>query len=140
MFDLKQAKILITRPAHQAEKLCHLIEANHGESICLPTIEIVPLILEKFAIESTLTNTDWFIFTSTNAVRCYCSLLDDVKMRELKTKSCFAIGQATAKALISKGLSVDLTPSDGYNSEAMLDLLALRDVSEKTIFIIRCEK
>lgn len=139
MFDLKQAKILVTRPAHQAEKLCHLIEANHGNPICLPTIEIVPLLLEKSELESVLTNTDWFIFTSTNAVRCYFSQLDDAKMRELKTKSCFAIGQATAKALISKGLSVDLTPSDGYNSEALLDLLALRDVSEKTILIIRGE-
>lgn len=138
-FDLKQAKILVTRPAHQAEKLCRLIEANNGKSICLPTIEIVPLILEKFEIEQAFKNTDWFVFTSTNAVGCYCSLLDNVKMQRLKTKSCLAIGQATAKALISAGFNVDLTPSDGYNSEALLDLLALRDVSKKTILIIRGE-
>lgn len=139
MFDLKQAKILVTRPAHQAEKLCHLIKANNGEPICLPTIEIMPLSLEKFEVEQALTNTDWLIFTSANAVRCYCSLLDDVKMQELKTKSCFTIGQATAKALISQGLNVDLTPSDGYNSEALLDLLALHDVSQKDILIVRGE-
>lgn len=139
IFDLKQAKILVTRPAHQAEKLCHLIRENNGEPICLPTIEIVPLNLEKFEIEQALTNTDWFIFTSTNAVRCYCSLLDNVKMCELKKKTCFAIGQATAKALISEGLNVDLTPSDGYNSEALLNLLTLRDVSQRTISIIRGE-
>lgn len=139
MFDLKQAKVLVTRPTHQAEKLCHLLKINNAEPICLPTIEIVPLNLGKSEIEQALANTDWFIFTSANAVHCYCSLLDDVKMRELKIKSCLAIGQATAKSLVSKGLNVDLTPTDGYNSEALLDLLASHDVSQKNILIIRGE-
>lgn len=139
MTNLKQARILVTRPAHQAEKLCQLIEQHNGVATRLPTIEIVPLSLEQFEIEQTLTRTDWFIFTSTNAVQCYCSLLDDAKMRQLKTKSCLAIGQATAKALISAGLNVDLTPLDGYNSEALLALDELQNVSQKTILIIRGE-
>ena len=139
MLNLKQAKILVTRPVHQAEKLCSLIQENNGEPICLPTIAIAPLILEKFEIEQALTNTDWFIFTSTNAVRCYCSQLDDAKMCQLKTKSCLAIGQATAKALILVGLNVDLMPLDGYNSEALLELAQLQNVSQKNIVIIRGE-
>lgn len=136
---LKQTRILVTRPAHQAEKLYTLIEQNNGVPICLPTIEIVPLILEKIELEQSLANSDWFIFTSTNAVRCYCSQLDNAKMRQLKIKSCLAIGQATAKALITVGLNVDLMPEHGYNSEALLELAELQNVSQKNVVIIRGE-
>lgn len=139
MIYLKQARILVTRPAHQAQNLCDLISQNHGVPICLPTIEIVPLILENAELETALHNSEWFIFTSANAVRCYCSQLDDAKMRDLKNKSCFAIGQATAQALILQGLNVDLTPVQGYNSEALLALDELQDVSQKNIIIIRGE-
>ncbi|MDD5214274.1 MAG: uroporphyrinogen-III synthase [Methylococcales bacterium] len=139
MADLKQAQILVTRPAHQAENLCNLIRENHGIPIRFPTLEIVPIILSNSEIEQHLVQTDWFIFTSTNAVQCYCSLLDDAKIRQLKTKSCLAIGQATAKALITVGLNVDLMPEHGYNSEALLELAQLQNVSRKNIAIIRGE-
>ena len=139
MADLKQARILITRPAHQAENLCNLISAHNGVPIRLPTLEIVPLILESDEIELPLTQADWFIFTSTNAVRCYCSQLDDAKMRDLKTKSCLAIGKATAQALTTVGLNVDLMPEHGYNSEALLELAVLQHVSQQKIVIIRGE-
>jgi uroporphyrinogen-III synthase len=137
MSNLKQAQILVTRPAHQSENLCAVIRENNGIPIRLPTLEIVPVTLEGSEIEHYLTQADWFIFTSTNAVRCYCSLLDDAKMRLLKTKSCLAIGQATAKALITVGLNVDLMPEHGYNSEALLELAQLQNVSQKNIVIIR---
>jgi uroporphyrinogen-III synthase len=120
MTDLKQARILVTRPAHQSENLCELIRANNGISIRLPTLEIVPLGLNIDEIKQTLTHADWFIFTSTNAVRCYCSQLDDAKMHDLKTKSCLAIGKATAQTLKAVGLNVDLMPLHGYNSEELL--------------------
>jgi uroporphyrinogen-III synthase len=139
MIDLKQARILVTRPTHQAQNLCNLISKNNGVSICLPTIEIVPLSLEKLEIEKTLTQSDWFIFTSANAVRCYCSMLDDANILNLKTKLCLAIGQATAKTLALAGLNVDLMPLDGYNSEALLALEPLQKVSHKNIVIVRGE-
>ncbi|MDD5228972.1 MAG: uroporphyrinogen-III synthase [Methylococcales bacterium] len=139
MADLKQARILVTRPAHQAENLCNLICINNGISIRFPTLEIVSVVLKLDEIEHHLTYADWFIFTSTNAVHLYCSQLDDAKMRRLKTKSCLAIGQATAQALTTVGLNVDLMPLHGYNSEALLDLAALQDVSQKNIVIIRGE-
>ena len=139
MADLKRVRILVTRPAHQAENLCNLIQENNGVPIRLPTLEIVPLILEKSEIEQNLTITDKVIFTSTNAVRCYCSQLDDAKMKTLKTKSCLAIGNATAQALITVGLNVDLMPPHSYNSEALLNLAELQNVSQENIVIIRGE-
>ena len=139
MADLKQVRILVTRPVHQAENLCRLIHENNGIPIRLPTLEIVPLILESDEIELPLTQADWFIFTSTNAVCCYCSQLDDAKMHDLKTKSCLAIGKATAQALITVGLNVDLIPQHGYNSEALLELAELQNVVQQNIVIIRGE-
>ena len=139
MVDLKQARILITRPAHQAENLSALTYAHNGIPIRLPTLEIIQLNLNNDEIEQHLTHADWFIFTSTNAVHCYCSQLDDAKMRDLKTKACLAIGQATAQALKTVGLNVDLMPQHGYNSEALLDLSELQHVSQKNIVIIRGE-
>ncbi|MEI7839201.1 MAG: uroporphyrinogen-III synthase [Methylococcaceae bacterium] len=139
MADLKQTRILVTRPAHQAENLCALIHAHNGIPIRLPTLEIIPIILSVDEIEQRLTSAIFVIFTSVNAVRCYCSQLDDARMRDLKTKSCFAIGQATAQALKAVGLNVDLMPQHGYNSEALLDLPELQRVSQKNIVIIRGE-
>lgn len=139
MTDLKQAQILVTRPAHQAENLCNLIRINNGVPIRLPTLEIVPIILKLDETAQTLIHADWFIFTSTNAVHCYCSQLDDAKMRDLKTKSCLAIGKATAQALKTVGLNVDLMPLHGYNSEALLELDELQSVLQKNIVIIRGE-
>lgn len=139
MVDLKQAQILVTRPTHQAENLCLLIRANNGIPIRFPTLEIIQLNLNNDEIDHHLTSADWFIFTSTNAVRCYCSQLDDAKMHRLKTKSHFAIGQATAQALKTVGLNVDLMPLHGYNSEALLALPALQNVLQKNIVIIRGE-
>ena len=95
MADLKQTRILVTRPAHQAENLCALIHAHNGIPIRLPTLEIIPIILSVDEIEQHLTSAIFVIFTSVNAVRCYCSQLDDAKMRDLKNKSCLAIGKAT---------------------------------------------
>ncbi len=139
MADLKKVHILVTRPVHQAEKLCLLIRENNGIPIRFPTLEIIPLILKRDEIEHYLTKADWFIFTSTNAVHYYCSQLDDAKMCDLKTKNCLAIGKATAQALTTAGLNVDLMPAHGYNSEALLNLEALQDVSQKKIVIIRGE-
>ena len=139
MINLKQTQILVTRPAHQAENLCELIRKNNGIPVRFPTLEIVPVILGDSEIKRHLTQANIVIFTSANAVRLYCSQLDDVRMWQLKTKSCFAIGQATAQSLETVGVSVDLMPKQGYNSEALLSLTALKQVSQQKILIIRGE-
>ena len=65
--DLKQARVLITRPAHQNENLTRLIRDNNGIPICFPTIEIVPLILEIAELQQVLTLANKFIFTINTA-------------------------------------------------------------------------
>ena len=123
MCDLNQARILVTRPAHQSGNLCAIIGAENGIPIQFPTLEISPILLDVCEVERLLNQADGIIFTSANAVTLYCSQLDDAKMAKLRTKFCMAIGNATASALTTIGVSVDLMPEQGYNSEALLDLL-----------------
>ena len=40
--DLKDVKVLVTRPAHQNQKLCDLVFAHGGEPVVFPLIKIEP--------------------------------------------------------------------------------------------------
>ena len=139
MCDLNQARILVTRPAHQSKNLCAIIAAKKGIPIPFPTLEISPILLDINDVTRSLNQADGFIFTSANAVTLYCSQLDDAKIAQLQTKCCMAIGKATARALTTIGVSVDLMPEQGYNSEALLDLLANQKTMPKHITIVRGE-
>lgn len=139
MCDLNQARILVTRPAHQSENLCAIIAAKNGIPIQFPTLEISPILLDCYDVQRLLNQADGIIFTSANAVTLYCSQLDDAKMEKLRTKFCMAIGNATASALTTIGVSVDLMPEQGYNSEALLDLLLHQKKMPRHIIIVRGE-
>ena len=139
MCDLNQARILVTRPAHQSEHLCTIIAKKNGIPIPFPTLEIFPILLDVKDVERQLNQADGVIFTSANAATLYCSQLDDAKIARLRTTSCMAIGQATARALITMGVSVDLMPEQGYNSEALLALLVNQKRMPKQIVIVRGE-
>lgn len=139
MSALNQARILVTRPLHQSATLCALIVAHDGVPICLPTLAICPITLDEEDITRALNQSEAFIFTSANAVTLYCSQLDDAKMAQLRAMCCMAIGKATAQALNAKGVSVDFMPEQGYNSEALLALLALQEKIPQYINIIRGE-
>ncbi len=51
MCDLSQARILVTRPAHQSENLCAIIAAENGIPIQFPTLEISPILLDCYEVE-----------------------------------------------------------------------------------------
>ncbi|HET7688239.1 MAG TPA: hypothetical protein VFK46_06350, partial [Candidatus Macondimonas sp.] len=54
-------RILVTRPAHQAEGLCQRIAAAGGTPVRLPTLEIVPMTdtaTAQMALEAALA-ADW---------------------------------------------------------------------------------
>ena len=139
MCDLNQARILVTRPAHQSKNLCAIIAAKKGIPISFPTLEIFPILLDVKDVECQLNQADGLIFTSANAVTLYCSQLDDAKIAQLRTKFCMAIGKATANALTTMGVSVDLMPEQGYNSESLLTLLVNQKNIPKHIVIVRGE-
>lgn len=130
--------VLVTRPAHQAEALCRLIEAAGGRPIQFPALEILdvddtgPLL----ALIDRLDAFDIAIFISPNAVNKALNLIRG--RRPLPpTLRLAAVGKGSAKALTANGLKPDIYPASRFDSEALLELPAMQDVSGKKIAIFR---
>jgi uroporphyrinogen-III synthase len=135
---LDGAHILVTRPAHQAEALSRLIAERGGAAIRLPTLAISAMD-DPCPIRNTLAHLDrfqWLVFISANAVTMHSYYMDDGKINSQSTKIA-AIGQATAQALTLAGLSVDLVPENGYNTEALLAMPEMQQIDGQNCLIVR---
>ncbi len=137
---LSGVRVLVTRPEHQAENLSRLIEGQGGVAIRFPTLEIVAKD-NADQIKDALTNLDvfqWLIFISANAVN-FALKANDGKIARTKSVRFAAVGQATAQAMTMAGLTVDLVPENGYNSEALLAMPQLQQVEGQNFLIVRGE-
>ncbi|NLG76868.1 MAG: uroporphyrinogen-III synthase [Xanthomonadaceae bacterium] len=101
--------MLVTRPRHQAESLCVLIERMGGKAIRFPTIDIEP------QTAAPAEPCDLVIFASTNAVEHGWRLLAPNPQMKVA-----AIGKATAAALERVDITVHYVPEAGFTSEALL--------------------
>ena len=139
--------VAITRPAEQANKLAKLITETGGTPILFPLMAITPLKdYNQFeAVISEITNYDWAIFISSNAVQNGMPRLIN---QGIPAKLKFAaIGPVTASELKSFGVRNVLTPlshvQDGdenkvrFDSESLLALPEMIDVKNKNFMIIR---
>lgn len=131
-------RVLVTRPAGQAHRLCDLIEAAGHECIRLPTIEIQPAAdpYRLDAIADTLEDYDLAVFVSVNAVQMGLERILDQRDWPEHTQIA-TVGARSAEALTAYGLSVDLVPEHRYNSEALLALEELEDMSGRSVVIFR---
>lgn len=139
--NLVGLKILITRPIHQSEHLCQLIEALGGRPIRLPTIEIVE-VADKSALLACcqhLNELDMVIFISANAVEktlpillTQCTLPPSLQV--------IAVGKSTAETLKNWGIAA-CCAAPPYNSEAVLamPLLQAEVIAGKKVVIFRGE-
>ncbi len=131
--------ILVTRPEHQAEPLCRLIEAAGGLPLRLPALAIhdnsdTPAISQRLAH---LSDYQIAIFISPNAVNFgldaferYGGMPDSLLLA--------TVGQGSARTLHQRlGRNPDLVPEGSYDSEALLQLVPLQHVSGKRILIVR---
>ena len=130
---------MITRPAHQAEKLTQGIKAAGGEPFLFPTLEIIPSELSeenKKKIQH-IKQYDIIIFISPNAVDF--GLKQIQAFTELPESILLAtIGKGSAKALQQRlGKKPDVVPNENFNSEGLLVTTAMHDVDKKRILIIR---
>lgn len=139
---LKDCHILVTRPTHQAESLCQLIEQQCGVAVRFPTLEIVAVdkLSDNPAIAtnllSKLSNYRWLIFISANAVN-FALKANGGKIAEFEKIQIAAIGQATARELELSRLQVDLMPLTGFDSEALLAMPEFQQVDGQGILIVR---
>lgn len=130
----------MTRPAHQAENLSRLIQERGGEAIRFPVLDIV-VRDDISGIRNTLKNLDefqWVVFISANAVN-FALKANNGKIDRLKTVHLAAVGRATAQALETVGLAIDVMPEHGYTSEALLAMPQMQQVKGQSCLIVRGE-
>ena len=132
--------VVVTRPAHQAEDLCRLIEEAGGHALRFPVMEIVDA-GDGEAVDELLGRLDGFdiaVFISANAV--------DKAMSRIKARGPLppglriaAIGKASARELRRFGVAVDILPAGRFDSEALLETEAMGEVAGRRIVIFRGE-
>ncbi len=139
--DLTGLTILVTRPEHQAEPLCRLIEAAGGQPLRLPALTIHHNSDDSVTSQRLAHLSDYqiAIFISPNAVTFgldaieHCGGMVDSLL--LAT-----VGKGSARTLQQRlGRKPDLVPQGSYDSEALLALEPLHHVSGKRILIFRGE-
>jgi uroporphyrinogen-III synthase len=144
--SLAQKRILVTRTRHQASELALQLEALGAIPILIPTIEVIPpeTYAPLDAALAQLDTFDWLLFTSANAVEVFHQRRNlqsteapavpppGAPCPDSRTWACTqpqippfephpkiaVIGPATARAVQSTGLSVDLMPPE-YIAESL---------------------
>ncbi len=135
--NIKRYNVLVTRPAHQADTLCGLIEQQGWQAIRFPTLDIIAVENCKVRLQLEVLNKwDWLIFISTNAVN-FALVANNGKIDTFKQSAIAAVGKATEKALLSAGLKVDLLPETHFNTEGLLATDAMQQAKGKKCLIVR---
>ncbi len=137
---LKGLGVLVTRPEHQADPLCALIEHYGGIAIRCPTLLICKPRNQAPALAflDRLADYHLAIFTSANAVQYALPAIQE-RGGVPPTLEIAAIGKATAHALARFGINGCLQPRPDSSSEHLLALPRFQNVAGQSILIIRGE-
>jgi uroporphyrinogen-III synthase len=139
--DLHGLRVLVTRPKPMGEILCHAIDANGGECIYFPTIDIHPPAdpsVYRMQLKK-LDRLDWLIFLSPQAVFSTSHLIHLDWPNFPPQIKIAAVGGGTAKALQHAELRVDVYPTENWSSEGILSLPEFSHITGKKIALMRGE-
>jgi uroporphyrinogen-III synthase len=133
-------RVVVTRPAGQNERLAAMIRDAGGEPIVFPVLEILDL-EDTRALVAAADRLDAYqlaVFISPNAVDRAMNVIRNRRdwPRGLRAAT---IGRASEKALARHGVADVIAPSGRYDSEALLALPALADVTGWRVVIFRGE-
>jgi uroporphyrinogen-III synthase len=106
-----KSRVLVTRPAGQAARLCGLLEAAGHVCIRLPAIEILEA-SDNYRLEAVtdaLEDYDLAIFVSINAVKMGVEFILNHRDWPASTRIA-TVGASSAEALLQYGLYVNLLP------------------------------
>jgi uroporphyrinogen III methyltransferase/synthase len=136
-------RVLITRPAHQAEQFARTLYARGVEPILASTIAIVPpddVHASHRAIDE-LASFAWIVFTSQNGVDAFFDRLTslDADARIIGSTKVAAIGSKTAERLREWGVRADLVPSAYISEEVARSLIESTRDGER-ILIYRAQE
>jgi len=136
--SLAGRRIVVTRPAGQAETLANLIRAAGGAPIVFPVIEIrdVADVKPLAALIDRLDEFDFAVFISANAVAKAMNLVQSRRAWPNRVRVA-TIGKGSEKALKRFGFADIVAPTGRFDSEALLELAPLAKVAGKRIVIFR---
>lgn len=128
--------VLVTRPVHQAGALVAAIRAAGGDAFAFPAlaIEAVPAGALRESLAH-LNDADILLFISPNAAQFGLAAIRAAGQLPA-SGVIFAVGPGTAHALKTQGVDRVITPP-GQDSEALLALPQLQDVTGKRVVIVR---
>ncbi|HEY0615908.1 MAG TPA: uroporphyrinogen-III C-methyltransferase [Candidatus Elarobacter sp.] len=133
-------RVLITRPAHQADDFAARLWEAGAEPILAPTIAIGPPPDPGTARDAVarVRDYDWVVFTSRNGVDAFFDRLGELgrDARAFGDVRIAAIGPKTAEALAARGIRVDLIPPSFVN-EAVAEELLERTASGDRVLVYR---
>jgi uroporphyrinogen-III synthase len=136
---LEGLQIAITRPIEQSKNLARLIAEAGGCPIIFPLLEIKPLddyTLLDAQIRS-LADFDQVIFVSSNAVDFSLPRINKILENIPNSIQYVAIGPQTAHKIHELGITNVAVPEGRSDSEALLKLDILQNVTGKKIMIFR---
>ncbi len=138
MKNLNKLTVMVTRPKPQGEILSDQIRAAGGEVVYFPTIEIKPpedMALFTQNIER-LDHYDWVIFVSPQSVYQSMPIIKKYWPQFPVNVKVAALGGGTVDALREAHLSVDVSPTEDWSSEGLLDDEAFQELAHKNVALI----
>lgn len=119
-------KIIVTRARAQISDLAEVLESYGAQVIQFPTIEIQP-IDDNAALDAAiaqLSNYNWVIFTSVNAVEIFYRRLRNTggDARSIGNARICAVGSKTVDALDKIGIRTDFVPSQSHSAAIATEL------------------
>jgi uroporphyrinogen-III synthase len=135
---LQSVKVLVTRPTHQADSLCQLLISNGAAAVRFPLLEILDPDNSDELVRCVahLDEYDWAIFVSINAVQRAVPAILEKRGWPEKIRIA-VIGKSSAAALQTFGLSADACPESQFDSEGLLNLPVMQQVTGSRVVIFR---
>ena len=127
--------VVLTRPRELAAAFARQIESRGARAIVFPTIEIQPL--PAPAVLGELARFDFVVFVSPSAVRVAERMLPRMSQGWPQKARAVAISFGTKRELDRIGIAPVIVPASGADSEAVLAVQELEQVTGKRVLIIR---
>jgi len=135
---LAGVNVLVTRPQHQCAALANGIRAEGGNPVLFPVLIITDVDNpdKLMSLIQRLYEFDWAVFVSPNAVHKAMQFI--VEHGDFPTQlKVAAVGKGSADALKQYGIDTVLTPTEQFDSEALLKLPPLQDMTNQRVVVFR---
>ncbi len=130
-------RVLVTRTANQAAAFSTKLRQAGFTPIEFPTIQLEPLPWGPLdAALAVLSDFDWLIFTSGNAVDFFLRRVDELGLALNNLPRVAAVGSATARQLGERGIDISYMPEEFVGEELVL---GLGDLSGQKVLLPRAK-